>query len=204
MAGKSAPAAYRLLRPLPVHRLDQYTSGVFCMAMNAEARRRLISQLRAGGIQREYVAFVQGRPASPKGTWRDWAQLGRGELRQKIISQSQVKEAASEAREAVTHYEVIAEYPLLDGKSIITKLRLRLESGLKHQIRAQAAHAGLPLVGDRAYNSGRALVDFPRQALHAQLLELEHPGRQGRRMKWFSELPKDLRLLEAALHESRL
>ena len=38
VAGKSLPPAYRRLEPLPVHRLDQYTSGVFCMATNPAAR----------------------------------------------------------------------------------------------------------------------------------------------------------------------
>ncbi len=47
VAGKSLPPAYRRLRPLPVHRLDQYTSGVFCMATNPEARHHLIEQLKA-------------------------------------------------------------------------------------------------------------------------------------------------------------
>ena len=66
------PAAYRRLKPLPVHRLDQYTSGVFCLAMNPTARQALIEQLSARRIRREYIAFVEGRPRSPKGTWRNW------------------------------------------------------------------------------------------------------------------------------------
>src|SRR5258707_11489962 len=37
-AGKSIPPPYRRLRPLPVHRLDKYTSGVFCMATSPAAR----------------------------------------------------------------------------------------------------------------------------------------------------------------------
>jgi 23S rRNA pseudouridine1911/1915/1917 synthase len=56
-----------------------------------------------------------------------------------------LKDPGDEAREAITHYEVIAEYPLAGGKGFVTKLRLRLETGRKHQIRVQAAHAGHPL-----------------------------------------------------------
>jgi len=44
--GYSLPPAYRRLEPLPVHRLDQYTSGVFCMAMNPAARQHLIINYR--------------------------------------------------------------------------------------------------------------------------------------------------------------
>src|SRR5664279_4890820 len=46
VAAKSMPPAYRRLQPLPVHRLDQYTSGVFCMATNPAARHHLIEQLK--------------------------------------------------------------------------------------------------------------------------------------------------------------
>jgi 23S rRNA pseudouridine1911/1915/1917 synthase len=211
VAGKSLPPAYRKLEPLPVHRLDQYTSGVFCIATNASARHHLIEQLKARTMKREYVAFVEGRPSAPKGTWQQWLQLSRDELRQHIISVAQAEAAGDEAREAITHYEVITEYPLRDGKGFVTKLRLRLESGRKHQIRVQAAHAGLPLIGDRTYNPGyrehepmEGVIDFPRQALHAEILDLEHPVQPGKRMRWTAELPKDLRQLEAALRDSRI
>ena len=209
VAGKSLPPAYRRLEPLPVHRLDQYTSGVFCMATNPAARHHLIEQLKAHTMKREYVAYVEGRPRTPKGTWRQWLQLSRDELRQHVLSETQVKDADAETREAITHYEVIAEYPLAGGKAFVTKLRLRLETGRKHQIRVQAAHAGLPLIGDRTYNPAwrgkdrtNAPIDFPRQALHAEVLSLEHPDQPGKRMTWTAGLPKDLRQLEAALRFS--
>jgi 23S rRNA pseudouridine1911/1915/1917 synthase len=181
------------------------------MATSPAARRHLIEQLQAHTMQREYVAFVEGRPDTPKGAWRQWLQLSRDELRQHVLSETQAKAAASEALEAVTHYEVIAQYPLAGGARFVTKLRLRLETGRKHQIRVQAANAGLPLLGDRAYNpafratnSSNTPIDFPRQALHAEVLTLEHPDQPGRRMTWTAQLPKDLRQLETALRSGRL
>ena len=210
VAAKSLPPAYRRLQPLPVHRLDQYTSGVFCMATNPAARHHLIEQLKAHTMKREYVAFVEGRASTPKGVWRQWLQLSRDELRQHVISETQARVAASEAREAITHYEVIAEYPIAGGTRFVTKLRLWLETGRKHQIRVQAANAGLPLLGDRTYNPGvrgpdatKTSIDFPRQALHAEVLTLEHPDQPGTRMSWTAELPKDLRQLESALRLAR-
>ena len=152
VAGKSLPPPYRRLEPLPVHRLDQYTSGVFCMATNPTARHHLIEQLKAHSMKREYVAYVEGRPVAPAGTWRQWLQLSRDELRQHVLSDKEGKAAGDDAQEAITHYEVIAVYPLAGGKGFVSKLRLRLETGRKHQIRAQAAHAGHPLIGDRTYN----------------------------------------------------
>jgi 23S rRNA pseudouridine1911/1915/1917 synthase len=211
IAGRSLPPAYRRLQPLPVHRLDQYTSGVFCMAMNPTARHHLIEQLRAHSMTREYVAFAEGRSRATRGTWRYWLQLSRDELRQHVYAERPSQAGRSETQEAVTHFEVIAEHPLAGGKGFVTKLRLRLETGLKHQIRAQAAHAGLPLIGDRTYHPGyrrrdqaQTLIDFPRQALHAELLNLEHPQQPGTRMSWTAELPEDLRQLESALRARRL
>ncbi len=183
LAERKLPAAYRRLEPLPVHRLDQYTSGVFCMAMNPESRARLIDQVSAHLMRREYVAYVEGRLKSAKGTWRNWLKLSEDQLRQVIVLQPE-----AEAVEAITHYEVIAEYEW------VTKLRLRLETGRKHQIRAQAAFAGVPLIGDRTYNPRRR-IDFPRQALHAEILSLKH----GVPMTWTAALPADLQQLEASL-----
>jgi 23S rRNA pseudouridine1911/1915/1917 synthase len=210
-AGKSLPPAYRRLELLPVHRLDQYTSGVFCIAANPQARGHLIEQLKAHTMQREYVAYVEGRAPAPRGTRRHWLQLSRDELRQHIISEAQARAAGDEARKAVTHYEVIAEFARPGGKEFCSKLRLRLETGRKHQIRAQAAQEGMPLIGDRTYHPGYRLrdpahppIEFARQALHAEVLRLEHPEQPGRRMSWTAELPKDLRQLESDLRAGRV
>ena len=243
VAGKTLPPAYRRLEPSPVHRLDQYTSGVFCIAMNPVARGHLIEQLKAHSMRREYVAFVEGRTPVRSGTWRQWLDLSDDELRQHIVPEpkkvgrvrpgeplegekvgrvrpgeplegekvGRVRPGEPlEAKEAITHYEVIAEYLLPGEAGFVTKLRLRLETGRKHQIRVQAAHAGLPLIGDRVYNpnyrgvarAGHSL-DFDRQALHAEVLSLEHPDQPGVRMSWTAKFPKDLLHLEATLKAAR-
>jgi 23S rRNA pseudouridine1911/1915/1917 synthase len=214
VAGKTLPPAYRRLQCLPVHRLDQYTSGVFCIACNPVAREHLIEQLKAHTMGREYVAYVEGRPEDAKGTWRHWLQLSEDEMRQQVVSEARAKAALADGKdvkEAITHYEVINEYALDGGQGAVCKLRLRLETGRKHQIRVQAATSGLPLIGDRTYNPKYrpkanlgVTIDFPRQALHAEILTLEHPQQPGKRMSWRAELPKDLRQLEAALRGGRL
>jgi 23S rRNA pseudouridine1911/1915/1917 synthase len=210
VAGRSLPPAYRRLQPLPVHRLDQYTSGVFCMAVNPVARQHLIDQLQAHTMKREYVAYVEGRPSQVKGTWRNWLKLRDDELRQFVISEKEAKAAGDEATEAITHFEVVEVFTMRGGRAVVTKLRLRLETGRKHQIRAQAAFAGLPLLGDRTYHPKyhgdapkAARIDFPRQALHAEVLSLDHPDKPDARMTWTAALPKDLRQLEASLRAGR-
>jgi 23S rRNA pseudouridine1911/1915/1917 synthase len=211
VAGKTLPPAYRRLEPLPVHRLDQYTSGVFCAAMNPVARGHLIEQLKVHTMKREYMAFAEGRTPARSGTWRQWLQLSRDEMSQHIVSETKAKARPDDAQEAITHYDVVAEYPLAGGRGYVTQLRLRLETGRKHQIRVQAANAGLPLIGDRTYhpkyrdeNRAVAPVDFPRQALHAEVLTLEHPEQPGTRMSWTAPWPNDLRQLEAALRSGGL
>jgi 23S rRNA pseudouridine1911/1915/1917 synthase len=210
IAGRSLPPAYRRLEPLPVHRLDLYTSGVFCMAVNPEARQRLIDQLKVHTMQREYIAYVEGRPSQSKGTWRNWLKSNEDELRQFVVSAVEGKTTSAEVAEAITHYEVIAEFTVPGTRLVVTKLRLRLETGRKHQIRAQAAHAGLPLLGDRTYHPKyhgdapkASRIDFPRQALHAEILTLEHPDKPGKRMSWTAALPHDLQELEARLQCNR-
>ena len=206
IAGKLLPPLYRNLKPLPVHRLDQYTSGVFCMACNPKARECLIQQLSEHTMLRQYVAFVEGRAAAARGTWRDWVESSRDELRQRVISVRQGTKPPEGAKEAITHYEVLEEFRQPGDKGFVTKLRLRLETGRKHQIRVQAAHAGMPLIGDRAYNpnyqsskAAETKLPFGRQALHAESLTLEHPEQAGKNLTWKAELPADLRQLEQKL-----
>jgi 23S rRNA pseudouridine1911/1915/1917 synthase len=200
---KTLPPVFRRLQLLPVHRLDQFTSGVFCMATSPQARENLIGQLQSRSMHREYIAFAEGRSASPSGTWRNWLQLSRDEMRQNVVHARPNSSSQTDICEAITHFEVLEEYPLPSNRGFVTKLKLRLETGRKHQIRAQAAHAGLPLVGDRVYNAHK-IVDFSRQALHAAILKLIHPEHPGETRTWEATLARDLRQLETALREGRV
>ena len=162
-------------------------------------------------MHREYVAYVEGRPTPSQGTWRNWLKLRDDELRQFVITAAEAKLAGAAAMEAITHYEVIMEFPLAGGAGVVSKLRFQLETGRKHQIRAQAAYAGLPLVGDHVYNRKyrdnappTPRLAFPRQALHAAVLSLEHPAPPNTRMTWTATLPKDLLKLEALLRTGRI
>ena len=87
----------------------------------------------------------------------------------------------SDGRPAVTHYQVLERFPAH------TLLAVRLETGRTHQIRVHLAHLRHPLVGDTLYGArprlpkgasrpwSTALQGFPRQALHAIRLGLDHP-----------------------------
>jgi 23S rRNA pseudouridine1911/1915/1917 synthase len=74
-----------------------------------------------------------------------------------------------------------------------TALQLHLKTGRKHQLRVHAAMHGHPLLGDRTYG-GEVGRRWPRLALHAVRLELDHPV-TGVRLSIASPLPDDLRAL---------
>lgn len=196
----------------PVHRLDQFTTGVLCLALSPLARTHLIAQFQSHGATRQYLAYVDGRPPAPRGTWRHWLLFDEATLRQQVLTERQAQSAGDAVQDSITHYEVVDYFTLPGTGRVISKLRLNLETGRTHQIRAQAAHEGLPLIGDRVYHPlyhlsnrdrGAEPVPFSRQALHAEALELEHPDQPGKRFTWRAALPDDLRKLERTLRTDR-
>ena len=95
-------------------------------------------------------------------------------------------------REARTHFEVVDSLP---ADSLV---RVRLETGRTHQIRAHFAAIGHPVVGDPQYgHAGRHGLE--RQFLHSSRLAFRHPG-TGDALSFESSLPGDL---EAALERAR-
>ncbi len=187
------------VRPLPGHRLDQYTSGLLCLALNPDARSVLIEQLRRHELLREYLAFADGTCHEPSGIWRHYLKLDN-----KDYHQSLHEKPVEGSTEAVTHYSVEKTFPV----NRVTKLRIRLETGLKHQIRIQAAAAGLPLIGDRLYHAATAAAlkrkgatlpyGFRRQALHAATIGLKHPE-SGKILRFESNPPLDMARLQERL-----
>ncbi len=172
-------------RPGIVHRLDRDTSGLLVVAKSEEAHRRLKAALAAREIAREYLALVEGRPASRTGTID--APLGRD---RRVRTRRSID--SDRPREARTHFETAEALPST------TLLRVRLETGRTHQIRAHFHAIGHPVCGDREYGSaGR--YGLERQFLHAARLELAQPF-SGEPLAFSSALPDDL---AAALARAR-
>jgi len=183
-----APQLEAVPRAGIVHRLDKDTSGLMVVAKTLTAQTALVRQLEARSVQREYLALVHG----------ELARAGKVEAPIGRHPSQRVKMAVVESgKPAVTHYQIEERFPSC------TLLRCRLETGRTHQIRVHMARIGHPLVGDRVYLKGpqkcvprlRALLSgFPRQALHATRLALEHPV-SGERMEWHAPLPHDMQQL---------
>ncbi|MFZ2541090.1 MAG: 23S rRNA pseudouridine(1911/1915/1917) synthase RluD [Gallionella sp.] len=184
-----------------VHRLDKDTSGLLVVAKTLAAQTALVRQLEARTVQREYLALVYGEMMR---AGKVDAPIGRHPTQR-------VKMAVVEnGKPAVTHYQIEKKFPTASpfdtsggsGQGC-TLLRCRLETGRTHQIRVHLAHLKHPLVGDSVYIKGpqkcvpllrSLLTSFPRQALHATRLALEHPV-SGETKEWQAPLPQDMQQL---------
>jgi 23S rRNA pseudouridine1911/1915/1917 synthase len=164
-------------RPGVVHRLDRDTSGLLLLARDEATLFALQQALRDRRITREYVALVEGRPPAKRGTID--APLGRDRRVRTRMSTD-----TDDPHEAITHFETERTFP--DD----TLLRVTLETGRTHQIRAHLLAIGHPVAGDPEYgHAGRH--GLTRQFLHAQRLALHHPE-TGAPMELRAPLPEDL------------
>jgi 23S rRNA pseudouridine1911/1915/1917 synthase len=180
-----------------VHRIDKDTSGLLMVAKTLQAHNRLIEQLQARTIEREYLAITQGRMTA--GGMVD-APIGRHPIDRKRNA------VRDNGKDAVTHYRVEERF------ANHTLIRLQLETGRTHQIRVHMEYIHYPLLGDPVYGGRfrlppqcsteleRQLRVFKRQALHAAKLGLEHPL-TGDYCEWEAPLPGDMSQLLEALRE---
>ncbi|WNL39495.1 23S rRNA pseudouridine(1911/1915/1917) synthase RluD [Halomonas sp. PAMB 3232] len=185
------PSLAEIPRAGIVHRLDKDTTGLMMVAKTLTAQTRLVEQLQARSVSRQYDAVVIGKPVS--GATID-APIGRHPKDRKRQA------VTASGKPAVTHYRVVERF------RAHTHVRCQLETGRTHQIRVHMAHARYPLIGDPLYG-GRArlppgageqlkeiLREFPRQALHARKLSFIHPVSE-EPMTFRASLPDELLML---------
>jgi len=190
------PGLINIPRAGIVHRLDKETTGLMVVAKTLEAHTDLVEQLADRTVSREYEAVAVGAMTGG-GTVN--APMGRHPIHRKLMAV-----LSQGGKRAVTHYRVATRFPHH------THIKVKLETGRTHQIRVHMAHIGFPLVGDPTYGArfkipkgaNQQLIDtlkaFPRQALHAAKLGLEHPG-TGEYTEWTAPLPQDFQQLLHAL-----
>ncbi len=182
------PELDKLPRAGLVHRIDKETTGLLVVARTLTAHKKLVDQLQARTITREYLAISHGRMTA--GGTVD-APIARHPVDRKRYA------VAESGKHAITHYRVLERFPLH------TLIRVKLETGRTHQIRVHMAHIRYPLLGDPVYGGRfrlppacsedleQCLRNFRRQALHAAKLGLDHPD-SGQYCEWEAGLPDDM------------
>ena len=171
-------------KAITVHRIDRYTSGAVVFAKHSEAHRRLVKQFLSHTPKRTYLALVRGRVDPPAGELvHTMKQVSRGF--RNIVTKPDYPEAGL-AR---------LTYETEETHTTTSLMRIRLDTGLKNQIRVQFTAIGHPIVGDRHYAPSEAAeTRIDRQALHSFELELVHP-KHGSPVKVRAPWPQDFREL---------
>jgi len=156
-----------VMRPGIVHRLDKDTSGVMVVARTPFARAALAKQFKDRTVRKFYLAIVRGVVARERITID--RPVGRHPTERKRMS---VKSRSPRA--AVSHLTVLRRF------ADLTLVGVRPETGRTHQIRVHLASIGHPCVGDALYGRREADESLKRQALHAFVLEIDHPRTEAR------------------------
>jgi 23S rRNA pseudouridine1911/1915/1917 synthase len=146
-----------------LHRLDRQVAGVVLFARTSKAASRLSAQFREHTIEKTYWALVQGQPEPPSARLTHFIE----DLAERagVIAHAKAGPGRKEAR---------LRYRMFSTAGDVSAIELMLETGRKHQIRAQLSAVGHPIVGDFAY---RATLAFEGAgiALVAKRLAFTHP-----------------------------
>lgn len=152
--GEWNPADERTFAPALCNRIDRNTQGLVLAAKNAAALRAADDLIRSRGVKKYYLALVEGVP-EPKA----------GELRGYILKDERAKRVTVLASPAPGAKEALTRYRVSGTDGAFSRVECELVTGRTHQIRAQFAAAGWPLVGDGKYGhapsgEGQALCAF--------------------------------------------
>jgi 23S rRNA pseudouridine1911/1915/1917 synthase len=139
----------------PVHRLDRDTSGILLFATSKEMREAVMDKW--GVSEKIYLAIVEGCPKERKGTINQPLRIDEKEYRMHVGKHP-------DAKPAITHYEVKQTTP---ERSL---LKVKIETGRQHQIRAHLAWLGHSIIGDERYGK-----KGEKMGLHAKKLTIIHP-----------------------------
>lgn len=137
-----------------IHRLDKPVSGIVLFARTSKALSRLNEQMRERKMEKVYTAEVEGHLDQKE-----------GELRHLLLHSSHHARVHPSGKEAHLSYRILERRPQT------TLVEVTLHTGRYHQIRAQFAHIGHPIVGDTKYGVAPA----SRIALHHSRLTFAHP-----------------------------
>ena len=168
--GEWRPKEENSFAPALCNRIDRNTGGIVIAAKNAETLRILNEKIRGREIEKFYLCAVRGRPKPPEGRLENY--LFKDAKKNQVFVKEKPEPGAKTA---------VTEYRLLCSKGPLSLVECRLLTGRTHQIRAQMAHAGWPLVGDGKYGSERFNKNYEEkgQALYSYKLRFDFPTDAG-------------------------
>lgn len=167
-------------RPGMIHRLDKDVSGVVVVAKTQKVFDFLKGLFKERTIKKEYLGLVMGSLPLPAD--RITFKIGRSERHARMAARPE----GQEGREAITEYEVVKRF----GNS--TFVKIRIETGRTHQIRAHFHAYGHPIVGDPLYKIKGLKIRpvLSRPFLHAA--KISFTDWNGQKREFSSSLPKEL------------
>jgi 23S rRNA pseudouridine955/2504/2580 synthase len=155
-AGQWNPDAENSFAPALCNRIDRNTSGIVIAAKNAEALRIISEKIKRREIDKYYLAVVHGTPSPPSGRLTGFIFK---DAKKNHVYVSQTSRPGSKS--------AVLEYRTLSSGEQLSLVECTLITGRTHQIRAQMADFGHPLLGDGKYGSERLNKQYGerRQAL---------------------------------------
>ena len=168
--GEWHPGEENAFAPALCNRIDRNTGGIVIAAKNAEALRIINEKIKLREIEKYYLCAVHGRPNPSSGTLENY--LFKDAVKNRVYVKSRSEPGAKTA---------VTEYRTLRSKGPLSLVECRLLTGRTHQIRAQMAYAGWPLLGDGKYGSERFNKNYTEtgQALYSYKLLFSFPTDAG-------------------------
>ncbi len=147
-----------------IHRLDRPVGGVMVFARTSKSLERMNKLFAEKKVRKVYQALIQKKPIPEKGVLKNWL-LKNSEKNRVELSPTQIN---ADWKIAETHYQYLKPYKKFEVIELIPV------TGRSHQLRAQLALIGLPIVGDLKYNSKVNAPDG-NIALQCISLSFDHP-----------------------------
>lgn len=154
-----SPRGENAFAPALCNRIDRNTGGIVIAAKNAETLRILNQKIKDREMDKRYLAIVEGIPKPQKGSLKGY--LFKDEKKNRVFVTDSPKPGAKTCQ---------TNYVTLQSKNGLSLVECELITGRTHQIRAQFAHAGHPLLGDGKYGKLPKNADRNYQALYSYKL----------------------------------
>ena len=153
------PRGENAFTPALCNRIDRNTGGIVIAAKTAEALRVMNQKIKDRELDKRYLAIVEGCPKPENGSLKGY--LFKDEKKNRVFVSDSPKPGAKTCQ---TNYKVLAK------RKDLSLVECELITGRTHQIRAQFAHAGHPLLGDGKYGKLDKRFDRTYQALYSYKL----------------------------------